>query len=163
MDDPLFTSPNLSLVRAQKDDVPSIQSIINAAYSKYIPRMNKPPAPMTTDYQSLLVSSDHSIFILRPTDKEIVGALILCHKEKANEIQIDNVVVDSNAQGRGYGGLLMRYAEDFAKWRGCNALTLYTNVVMVENLGLYAKMGFIETGRRTEDGFERVYFRKELL
>jgi hypothetical protein len=33
---------------------------------------------------------------------------------------------------------------------------------MFENLGLYLKMGFVETGRREEDGFERVYFRKEL-
>jgi hypothetical protein len=57
----------------------------------------------------------------------------------------------------------MRYAEDFAKCQGRNALILYTNVVMVENLALYPKMGFVETERRTEEGFERVYFRKELL
>ncbi|QPC70324.1 hypothetical protein HYE68_001076 [Fusarium pseudograminearum] len=163
MDDPPFISPGLSLQRAEVGDVPHIQSIINEAYAKYIPRMNKPPAPMTTDYGSLLASPDHSIFVLRPTDKEIVGALILYHGDNANEVQIDNVVVGSQAQGRGYGKMLMRYAEDFAKCRGCNALILYTNVVMVENLALYPKMGFVETGRRTEEGFERVYFRKELL
>ncbi|RGP77770.1 hypothetical protein FLONG3_4064 [Fusarium longipes] len=162
MDDPPFTSPNLSLKRAQADDIPSIQAIVNAAYSKYIPRMNKPPAPMTANYQSILASPDHSVLIIQPTDEEVVGALILYHQQDTNHVQIDNVVVDSKAQGHGYGGLLMRYAEDFAKWRGCNALTLYTNVVMVENFRLYAKMGFVETERRTEDGFERVYFRKEL-
>ncbi|CEF77546.1 hypothetical protein FGSG_12562 [Fusarium graminearum PH-1] len=163
MDDPPFISPGLSLQRAEVGDVPYIQSIIHKAYAKYIPRMNKPPAPMTTDYQSLLASPDHSIFVLRPTDKEIVGALILYHADNADIVQIDNVVIDSQAQGRGYGKVLMRYAEDFAKQHGRNALTLYTNVVMVENLALYPKMGFVETERRTDEGFERVYFRKELI
>ncbi|KAG8671960.1 hypothetical protein FPOAC2_05324 [Fusarium poae] len=162
MDDPPFNAPDLSIQRAEVHDIPHIQSIIHEAYRKYIPRMNKLPVPMTTDYISLLASPDHSIFVLRPTNKEIVGALILYHNTK-DEVQIDNVVVDSKAQGCGYGRVLMRYAEDFAKYRGRNALILYTNVVMVENLALYPKMGFTETGRRTEEGFERVYFRKELL
>ncbi|CEI61318.1 hypothetical protein FVEN_g5962 [Fusarium venenatum] len=163
MDDPPFNSPDLSIQRAEIDDIPNIQSIIHEAYEKYIPRMNKPPAPMTTDYKSLLASPGHSIFVLRPINKEMVGALILYHADDADEVQIDNVVVDSKAQGRGYGKVLMRYAEDFAKGRGRDALILYTNVVMVENLALYPKLGFTETGRRTEQGFERVYFRKELL
>ncbi|KAL4731132.1 hypothetical protein ACLX1H_000093 [Fusarium chlamydosporum] len=163
MDDPTFTSPNLLLQRAQIVDIPYIQSIVNAAYSKYIPRMNKFPAPITTDYQALLKSPNHSIFVLRQTENDVVGALVLYHEENATEVQIDNVVVDSKAQGQGYGRVLMRYAEDFAKHHRCNAVKLYTNVVMVENLGLYVKMGFIETERRTEDGFERVYFRKELI
>jgi len=33
---------------------------------------------------------------------------------------------------------------------------------MVENLALYAKLGFVETERRVEDGFRRVYFSKAL-
>jgi hypothetical protein len=33
---------------------------------------------------------------------------------------------------------------------------------MTENLSLYAALGYEETGRATEDGFDRVYFRKSL-
>ncbi|GKU06514.1 acetyltransferase protein [Fusarium langsethiae] len=163
MDDPPINSQSLSLQRAELDDIPYIQSIVHVAYEKYIPRMNKPPAPMMTDYGSLLTSPNHSVFVLQPIDKEIVGALILYHAANVDEVQIDNVVVTSKAQGHGYGRVLMRYAEDFAKCHRRNALILYTNVVMVENLALYPKMGFVETERRTEEGFERVYFRKELL
>ncbi|KAF5627591.1 GNAT family acetyltransferase [Fusarium sp. NRRL 25303] len=157
--DPPCISPNLTLTRAKASDVPSIQLMVNAAYEKYIPRIGKPPAPMTADYPSLLTT--HDIFILC-TAQSPVGALVLQHEPDSDAIKIENLVVDPSAQGRGYGKVLMRYAEDFAKSRGCNALELYTNVKMVENLGLYLKMGFVETGRRVEDGFERVYFRKEL-
>ncbi|KAF5548850.1 acetyltransferase GNAT family [Fusarium mexicanum] len=159
MPDPPFNSSDLMLIRAQASDIPSIQSLVNAAYEKYIPRIGKPPAPMTADYVSLLTT--HDIFILQATQFP-VGALVLHHDPDSDAIKIENLVVDPSAQGRGYGKVLMRYAEDFARSRGCNALELYTNVKMFENLGLYLKMGFAETGRREEDGFERVYFRKEL-
>ena len=33
---------------------------------------------------------------------------------------------------------------------------------MAENLGLYPRLGYIEAGRGTEDGFSRVYYRKKL-
>ncbi|SCV34420.1 related to acetyltransferase, GNAT family [Fusarium fujikuroi] len=157
--DPLFISPNLTLTRAQASDVPSIQSMVNAAYEKYTPRIGKPPAPMTADYPSLLTT--HDIFTLRIAQSP-VGALVLQHEPNSEAVKIENLVVDPSAQGRGYGKVLMRYAEDFARSRGSNALELYTNVKMFENLGLYLKMGFVETARREEDGFERVYFRKEL-
>ncbi|KAG5752719.1 hypothetical protein H9Q69_007382 [Fusarium xylarioides] len=154
-----FTLSDLTLTRAEASDIPSIQSMVNAAYEKYIPRIGKPPAPMTADYFSQLTT--HDIFILRTTQSP-VGALILQHEPDSDAIKVENLVVDPSAQGRGYGKVLMRYAEDFARSRGCNALELYTNVKMFENLGLYLKMGFVETGRREEEGFERVYFRKEL-
>ncbi|KAF5725204.1 acetyltransferase [Fusarium mundagurra] len=157
--DPPFISSDLTLTRAEAIDIPSIQSMVNAAYEKYIPRIGKPPAPMTADYASLLTT--HDIFILR-IGQSSIGALVLHHEPDSNAMKIENLVVDPSAQGRGYGKVLMRYTEVFARSRGCNALELYTNVKMFENLGLYLKMGFVETARREEDGFERVYFRKEL-
>lgn len=39
-------------------------------------------------------------------------------------------------------------------------MELYTNAKMTENLTLYARLGWRETDRRTEQGFERVYFEK---
>jgi hypothetical protein len=41
-------------------------------------------------------------------------------------------------------------------------VTLYTNEAMVENLRLYRRLGFVETDRRVEDGYRRVFFRKSL-
>ena len=41
-------------------------------------------------------------------------------------------------------------------------VSLYTNVLMHENLELYRALGYQETDRRHEDGFDRVYFLKRL-
>ncbi|KAF4949242.1 hypothetical protein FSARC_13548 [Fusarium sarcochroum] len=162
MQDPPFTSKDVSLQRAQVEDIPSIKSIVVAAYTKYIERIGKPPAPMTADYTALLATAN--VFVLQNHgDKAIVGAIVLQHEPGADHVKVGNLVVDVAAQGRGYGGVLMRYAEEFARSRGCLALTLFTNVKMYENLGLYPKMGFVESERKTEDGYERVYFRKELV
>ncbi|KAI8682115.1 N-acetyltransferase domain-containing protein [Fusarium keratoplasticum] len=159
--DPPFTSDELTLERATPQDVPAIKAIVDAAYTKYIERIGKPPAPMTTDYEEVLQS--HDVFVLRKKEDDIiVGSIVLGHQQGSDAVKINNLVVDVTAQGRGYGGVLMRYAAEFAKSRGCSALELFTNVKMWENLGLYAKMGFMETERKTDEGYERVYFRKDL-
>jgi len=41
----------LALRRATVDDLPAIRAVIDAAYSRYLPRMDKPPAPMSRDYK----------------------------------------------------------------------------------------------------------------
>ncbi|KAJ3474535.1 hypothetical protein NLG97_g9801 [Lecanicillium saksenae] len=78
-------------------------------------------------------------------------------------MHVNNVVIDPSAQGKGYGRALFDCAEAWARTQGCTHMALFTNVKMVENLALYAKLGYEETERKTEDGFERVYFRKQLL
>jgi len=115
---------------------------------------------MTADYHHLMHT--HEIFVLQKSDRKIVGSIMLRSDPPSDSIEITNLVVDPSAQGFGYGRILMGYAEDIAKRRGHFSLTLYTNAKMYENLELYDKLGFVETGRKVEDGFERVYFRKEL-
>ncbi|MBA1271797.1 hypothetical protein [Stutzerimonas azotifigens] len=56
----------------------------------------------------------------------------------------------------------MAYAEDQARTAGLPALTLFTNEKMHENIAIYTKAGFLETRRMTDNGFNRVYFRKDL-
>lgn len=134
--------------------------MVDAAYSKYIERIGKPPAPMAADYHQVI--QDDNVFVLRDEQNDVIGSIVLGDDPDSDSIKINNLVVDPRGQGRGYGRVLMEHATSIARSQGRSALTLYTNVKMYENLGLYAKMGFAETGRRTEDGFERVYFRKSI-
>ena len=39
---------------------------------------------------------------------------------------------------------------------------LYTHVLMTENQALYRRLGYVETGRVTEKGFDRVYMQLNL-
>ncbi|KAL6807314.1 acyl-CoA N-acyltransferase [Trichoderma sp. SZMC 28013] len=154
----------LGIRRATAEDVPFIQAIVNASYSKYIERIGKPPAPMVADYNELLSTRD--IYVLESTSDDkvvkIVGSIILGIDVEADAVKVNNLVVEPAAQGRGYGRVLMDFAEDVAREKGIGSMALFTNIKMYENIGLYAKLGYAETGRKTEDGYERVYFRKEL-
>jgi GNAT superfamily N-acetyltransferase len=155
----------LSIERAETQDIPAIQSITHSAYEKYIPRIGKPPAPMKADWPTLLRT--HQVSVLRAESqceacKKVLGAIVLGIEDNQDSIKVNNLVVDQAAQGRGYGKLLMSFAEDEARDRGRKALALFTNVLMYENLVLYPKLGFVETERREEDGYDRVYYRKEL-
>ncbi|KAJ6120465.1 hypothetical protein N7523_004745 [Penicillium sp. IBT 18751x] len=155
-----YSKDDISITNATLGDIPVIEQMIHAAYSKYIERIGKPPAPMTADYRELMQT--HEIFLLQKPDRKIMGSIMLRSDPPSNSIEINNLVVDPLTQGRGYGRILVGYAENIARARGHSSLTLYTNVKMYENLGLYVKLGFTETERRVEDGFDRVYFRKQL-
>ncbi|KAI9035858.1 GNAT family N-acetyltransferase [Aspergillus affinis] len=157
----MSSEEGLSVIKATPDHVPTIRSMVTAAYSKYIPRMGKLPAPMAADYYELLKTRE--IYVLeRLEDHAIIGSVVLHRDSNTNSININNLVVDPEIQSKGYGRLLMNFAEDLARERGYEAVTLFTNIKMYENLALYPKLGFVETDRREEDGYERAFFRKEL-
>ena len=75
---------------------------------------------------------------------------------------LDNIAVDPAAQGAGLGRRMLAFAEGTARAAGFGAMRLYTNEAMVENVGLYARLGWVETHRGEENGFRRVYFTKRL-
>ena len=57
----------------------------------------------------------------------------------------------------------MALAEEEARSLGLPAVTLYTNERMTENIDLYKKLGYTETARKTDQGYQRVYMQKSLL
>jgi GNAT superfamily N-acetyltransferase len=91
---------------------------------------------------------------------ELAGVVVL--EDTPDALQVENVAVRPQSQGRGLGRALLSFADDEARRRGYGAVILYTNVHMTENLARYPKLGYVEVGRGHEHGFDRVFFRKEL-
>ena len=56
----------------------------------------------------------------------------------------------------------MAFAEERARREGLGEVRLHTNEKMRENLAVYAKLGFEETGRGLGGGYRRVFMRKRL-
>ena len=79
-----------------------------------------------------------------------------------NYLLLDNIAVSPNRQGLGLGRRLLAFAETEALRRGYREIRLYTHQTMVENQSLYASIGYEETGRGTEAGYDRVFMRKQL-
>lgn len=136
-------------------DLPAIQAVVGAAYARYLDRMDRPPAPMLADYAAGVESGQ-----LWVTGDPVTGLIELA--QHGDRLHVGNVAVHPSAQGTGLGRRLMEFAEEQARQRGLSRLDLYTNEVMTENQAIYARLGYRETARRTEDGYQRVYLEKDL-
>jgi ribosomal protein S18 acetylase RimI-like enzyme len=138
-------------------DAGRIGEIARAAYLKYVPRIGREPAPMGADFAAA-IAAGHVVVV--DDGRGVVGYMVAW--PEADGYLIDNIAVDPAAQGRGLGRQLMGHAERAARRHGLTGLRLYTNVAMRENLSLYRRMGFVETHRAIEDGFNRVFMRRDL-
>jgi ribosomal protein S18 acetylase RimI-like enzyme len=80
-----------------------------------------------------------------------------------NYLLLDNIAVSPARQSLGLGRRLLAFAEAEALRRGYCEIRLYTHQTMVENQRLYASIGYEETGRGAEAGYDRVFMRKQLI
>jgi len=152
---PGSTPGPLSIRQATAADLPSIKALIDAAYTRYLTRMDKPPAPMLRDYGPSI--EDGTTWV---TGSPIAAVLTLYPRE--DHLLVENVAVHPDAQGRGLGGALLDFAEREATRRGLTRMALVTHEVMTENQAIYAHLGYTEVDRRAEDGYRRIHMEKTL-
>jgi ribosomal protein S18 acetylase RimI-like enzyme len=138
-------------------DVPAITEVVDHAYLHYIARIGKPPVPMLDDYAARV--SEGVVWVLED-GAAIAGIIVLL--PTTNYLLLDNIAVAPTRQGLGLGRRLLAFAEAEAMQRGYHEIRLYTHQTMVENQRLYASIGYEETGRGTEAGYDRVFMRKQL-
>jgi ribosomal protein S18 acetylase RimI-like enzyme len=143
---------------ARSGEDAAVRDVVHAAYRHYIPRIGKPPGPMLDDYAGRI--ADAQTWVLED-DGRIVGVLVL--EETPSGILLDNIAVLPALQGKGYGRALIEFAEAQARDRGFRDIHLYTHALMTENIALYRRIGFGETHRVSEKGYDRVYMTKRLL
>lgn len=62
----------------------------------------------------------------------------------------------------GIGRRLIAFAEVEARRFGYAELRLYTHQKMIENIALYARMGFVEIGRGQDGGYDRIFMAKSV-
>ena len=141
---------------ARPEDADAVRRLVQDAYGHYAARMGKPPGPMLDDHVRRI--ADGQAWGLEGAG-ELAGVLVLEDAE-GGALLLDNVAISPSAQGKGYGRALVGFAEAEARRRGQGEVRLYTNVLMAENLALYGRLGFRETGRVSEKGYERVYMAK---
>lgn len=138
-------------------DLPAIERIVAEAYSPYIARMGRKPGPMLDDYAARVRDREAFVFT---AGEAVAGVLVLI--DEADHLLLDNVAVDSAQRGHGAGRALLQFAEAEARRRGHPEIRLYTHQTMTENIALYPRIGYRETGRGVQSGFERVFFTKRV-
>ncbi len=146
-----------SLRPANAGDAAALTKLVDDAYRGYVSRIGRKPGPMTENYADVIRHSDASAV---ESDGELVAAIVLSTGEEG--FRVENVAVHPSRQGEGIGQALLRFAEREARRAGHDSLYLYTHEKMTENQALYARIGYIEYKRQQEDGFSRVFIRKQL-
>jgi ribosomal protein S18 acetylase RimI-like enzyme len=147
----------LRIRAATAADTLAIADIVDQAYRHYISRIGKPPGPMLDDYAARV--SEGVVWVL---EEAAVIAAIIVLLPAPDYLLLDNIAVSPARQGLGFGRRLLAFAETHALRHGYHEIRLYTHQTMVENQRLYASIGYEETGRGTEAGYDRVFMRKQL-
>jgi ribosomal protein S18 acetylase RimI-like enzyme len=146
----------VSIRPATADDAESVDAIAQAAFAHYTVRIGRPAVPMSVDYAAAIEAGKVWVAGERRTD----GFVLLENTD--DSLLLDVIAVAPAAQGSGVGKALLGFVDAEAHARGYTRVTLYTNVKMTENLTYYPRHGYVETGRESKHGFERVFFAKDL-
>ena len=143
---------------AEAADLASIRRVARAAYQRYIPRIGKEPAPMVADFARQI--AEGSLRVAVDAEERVCGFVVFY--PRGDHLHLENVAVVPELQGEGHGRRLIDFVEAEARATGRSAVELYTNEKMSENIRLYPRLGYQETDRKKEAGFDRVYYRKKL-
>lgn len=138
-------------------DLDTIEHIVAEAYSPYIERMGREPAPMLEDYAGHIEAGRVHVLEL---NGRVAGMVVLMPQGEA--MLLDNIAVHPDAQSHGLGRMLLDFAEREAAAQGFSAIRLYTNEEMTENIAMYPHLGYVESHRVFEKGYRRVYFEKKV-
>ena len=143
------------LRRASTADVDAITALVTEAFTRYIDRIGRPPAPMLADYTALIDAA--RVWVL-DDNASLVAMIVVV--PRADHVAVETIAVAPGAQGGGHGRRLLERAERDAAELSVAEVRLSTNEAMTENIAYYPRRGYVETGRGVEDGYRRVYFSK---
>jgi ribosomal protein S18 acetylase RimI-like enzyme len=110
---------------------------------------------MSADYAHLIERGE--VWVAEQ-DGRVIGFVVLRPQDAA--LLLENVAVAPAYQRLGAGRGLIAFAEAQARLLKLPAVELYTNEHMVENIAYYPRLGYVESGRRRQDGYGRVFLRK---
>lgn len=143
--------------QALEGDEAAVHAVVQAAYLPYVDSIGVRPGPLDDDYADLV--HQRQVWLLEDAQR-VCAVLVLCPEPEA--MLLSNVAVDPACQGRGFGRQLVDFAEVRAREAGFSLIRLYTNAAMSGNMALYQRLGYRETHRGVEHGFNRVFMEKNL-
>ena len=142
---------------AQLSDLAAVEALVGEAYEPYTERIGRPAGPLEEDYRAIIAAGRA---LVARREGRIVGLLVT--SVHADHLLVENLAVAASERGAGLGTSLLAIADELARRAGVPEVRLYTHEKMTENLAFYPRRGFRETGRRTEEGFSRVFFARRV-
>lgn len=127
--------------RAQLSDVPELVACVDAAYAPAIQQgIELPPVSEGLDQDI----RDHFVWVSVNSDR-IVGMIVVA--VQADHARLVNIAVHPDAGGKGIARSLIETALAEIRRLNVGRIDLATHVDLPGNVGLYAHLGWVETGR----------------
>ncbi len=136
-------------------DLPFIKDCARKAYTRYLERMDRKPAPMVANFKQQI---SEGIVTVASQNNRLTGFIVFY--TRLDYMHLENVAVLPEFAGIGIGKALLLHVEQATREAQKQRIELYTNEVMHENFGLYEHLGYKEIERKEESGFRRVFFSK---
>ena len=143
---------------AEPGDEAAIRLCARLAFSRYTAAIGRDPAPMAADVAAQIAAGQ--IHVALAPDGALQGyAAAILHPY---HLYLDALAVMPDWMGHGIGRALMTHCEAAARHADLSRIELCTNTRMIDNQAIYPRLGFRETGRGIEDGYDRIFFSKTL-
>ncbi len=142
---------------AAVSEAAAVAGCVRAAFSPYTKRIGKSPAPMLADFPEII--REGKVWVASAGEK-IAGVLVQYETDEG--FYVDTVAVLPALQGTGVGRALLVFAEGQALEKGFHSIYLCTNTKMTENQVFYPKIGYVEYERKFDQGYDRIFYRKQL-
>ena len=139
-------------------DADTVALITAEAYQRYVPRIGREPSPMVTDYAS--TRSARATPGWRRTTARLSASMVV--ELHPDHLLVENIAVRLLPPRAAASAALLARAEELAVELGYDEVRLYTHETMTENIAYYPRRGYTETHRGGQDGYRRVFFRKQL-
>ena len=153
---------DLSIRRAEVGDLDGLVALENLAFESDRVKISR------RQWAYLVRRPSGATFVLIASD-EVLGALVLAHRENGSTLRIYSLAVDPSARRRGCGRRLLEHADGYAQERGLDRIHLEVSVDNAAALSLYHQFGYRPVARLShyyglgEDGWrmERVLDSRE--
>jgi GNAT superfamily N-acetyltransferase len=137
---------------ARADDLPALVGLLQQLSMDGAAREDVGP-PLPRGYYDMLarINGDpNNELVVADMDGEVVGTLQLTiipsmRRGGILSAMVEAVVVDERVRGRGVGEVMMRWAMDEARRRGCSMLHLTSNKGRLDAHRFYERLGFAKT------------------
>jgi ribosomal protein S18 acetylase RimI-like enzyme len=128
----------------QVTPVMSASADVLAACHRLIPQLSSSSAPVSAQELEEIIESDTTVLFAARSGQEIVGLLTLAIFRIPTGVRawIEDVVVDSQARGKGVGDALNRAALAEAERRGAKTVDLTSRPSREAANRLYQRLGF---------------------
>ena len=139
------------LVRATDPyDWPGVLALIQRAFAGMEGRIDPPSSVHRLTAEGIAAQArTGEIWVVPP----LQACMFLTPKD--GRLYLGKLAVEPALQGRGLARQLVALAEERARALGFAILELETRVELTENHAIFARLGFVETGRKAHPGYNR--------